>query len=87
MKIKNDEPQDIFIYTKPFSINEDYYVVTSDYLANGGDNCSFFGNPILYETTGVKLRDAIINYCEDLTKNNRHIYPHRINGIRISKTV
>ncbi len=85
MKVKHEEPQDILIYTKPFNINEDYYVITSDYLAMGGDNCSFFGKPISYETTGVKLRDAIIVYCETLTKNNKHIKPFRTGGIEISK--
>ena len=85
MKVENEQPEDVFIYTKPFYINEDYYIVTSDYLAMGGDNCSFFGKPILYETTGVKLRDAIITYCETLTKNNKRIKPYRVGGIRISK--
>lgn len=39
-------------------------ILTSDYLAQGGDNMSFFLNPVKYETTGIKLRDAIIEYCK-----------------------
>lgn len=38
-------------------------ILTSDYLAQGGDNMNFFLNPVKYETTGIKLRDAIIAYC------------------------
>lgn len=38
-------------------------VLTSDYLANGGDNMKFFLNPIKYDKVGIKLRDAIIQYC------------------------
>ena len=38
-------------------------ILTSDYLAQGGDNMIFFLNPVKYETTGIKLRDAIIEYC------------------------
>lgn len=45
------------------SLNATYKVVTSDYLANGGDNMAFFLNPIKTEKVGIKLRDAIIQYC------------------------
>ena len=37
-------------------------VLTSDYLANGGDKMSFFQDK-QQTMVGVKLRDAIINYC------------------------
>jgi 2',3'-cyclic-nucleotide 2'-phosphodiesterase (5'-nucleotidase family) len=43
--------------------NENVKILTSDYLANGGDNMTFFLNPINYEKVGIKLRDAIIQYC------------------------
>ena len=85
MTVKNNEADEIIISDKPFNMSDDYYVVTTDYLAMGGDNCSFFGKPISYETTGTKLRDAIISYCETLTKNNVHIKPQHIGRIRISK--
>lgn len=44
--------------------NDVVKIITSDYLAQGGDNMSFFLNPVKYETTGIKLRDAIIEYCK-----------------------
>ena len=37
-------------------------VLTSDYLANGGDKMYFFKDKEQKEV-GIKLRDAIINYC------------------------
>jgi len=40
-----------------------YKVLTSDYLANGGDNMKFFLDPVKIEYSGVKIRDAIIEYC------------------------
>ena len=41
---------------------DDYiYVVTSDYLAEGGDKMSFFMNPEERIRTGIKIRDAIID--------------------------
>ncbi len=85
LTVKEDELSDIKIWGIPFNIKEDYYVVTSDYLAMGGDNCGFFGKPISYETTSLKLRDAIFNHCFALTKINKHIIPDKTIGIRISK--
>ena len=45
-----------------FKNGEKVRVLTSDYLANGGDKMSFFHNK---EQTklGLKLRDVIIDYC------------------------
>ncbi|MBK7667119.1 MAG: 5'-nucleotidase C-terminal domain-containing protein [Sphingobacteriaceae bacterium] len=85
MDLKDKQAENITVYSSPFDINKTYKVVTTDYLAMGGDNCHFFGKPISYETTGVKLRDAIINYCESLTKNNIQIRPLRFGRIKISK--
>ena len=42
-------------------------VLTSDYLANGGDKMSFFKGK-KQKKVGIKLRDAIINYC--ISKEN-----------------
>jgi len=49
-----------------FENNEKVKVITSDYLANGGDKMSFFQNKEQYKV-GLKLRDAIIDHC---TKND-----------------
>ena len=46
-----------------FEENEKVKVLTSDYLANGGDKMSFFQNKEQYKL-GLKLRDAIIDHCE-----------------------
>ena len=45
-----------------FENNEKVKVITSDYLANGGDKMSFFQNKEQYKI-GLKLRDAIIDHC------------------------
>ncbi|MCW3101970.1 MAG: 5-Nucleotidase domain protein [Bacteroidetes bacterium] len=45
-----------------------YKVVTSDYLAAGGDKYDFFKNPVAVDTLNYKLRDAIID-C--MTEENR----------------
>jgi 2',3'-cyclic-nucleotide 2'-phosphodiesterase (5'-nucleotidase family) len=38
-------------------------VLTTDYLANGGDKMNFFKNKV-QKKLNIKLRDAIINYCK-----------------------
>jgi len=45
-----------------FDENKTYRVATSDYLSNGGDHMNFFKNPISTDKTGVKIRDAILDY-------------------------
>jgi len=45
-----------------FDSGEKLKVITSDYLANGGDKMSFFKDKEQIKV-GVKLRDAIIDYC------------------------
>ncbi|MFK7755842.1 MAG: 5'-nucleotidase C-terminal domain-containing protein [Flavobacteriales bacterium] len=42
-----------------------YKVVTSDYLANGGDKMVFFANPLQRESTSLKIRDLIIEHIEE----------------------
>jgi len=52
--------------------NENVVILTTDYLAQGGDNMSFFLNPIKIENTQLKLRDAIIEHClEEHKKGNQ----------------
>jgi 2',3'-cyclic-nucleotide 2'-phosphodiesterase (5'-nucleotidase family) len=40
----------------------DFWIVTSDYLASGGDKMTFFQNPIMLINTGRLLRDEIESY-------------------------
>jgi len=48
-------------------------ILTSDYLANGGDRMNFFLNPINAEPVGIKLRDAIIRFCKEQHKNGNQL--------------
>lgn len=62
-----------------------YTVVTSDYLANGGDNFIFLKDPVLIEKSKLKIREAIINYCIFLTENKKQIVPYTDGRLQISK--
>jgi 2',3'-cyclic-nucleotide 2'-phosphodiesterase (5'-nucleotidase family) len=56
----------------PFDSTRTYKVLTSDYLANGGDSYDFFiGAP--KENTMMKVRDAIINYLIEQTSAGKVI--------------
>ncbi|MDF1675165.1 MAG: 5'-nucleotidase C-terminal domain-containing protein [Vicingaceae bacterium] len=58
-----------------YRTEKEFKILTSDYLSNGGDNMTFFLNPINYEKVGIKLRDAIIQYCAE-----QHAQRKQLNG-------
>ncbi len=69
--LKESKIDRVFIGVKTFQKGRTYHVVTTDYLANGGDQMSFFKNPVSKVHTGIKLRDAIIEHVVML--NNKGI--------------
>ena len=73
MKIKNNMASDVIISDKPFDISKSYWVVTSDYLASGGDNMSFFSNAQKKIMLEKKLRDVIIEYLQEENKKGNTI--------------
>jgi 2',3'-cyclic-nucleotide 2'-phosphodiesterase (5'-nucleotidase family) len=81
--IQNNTPLNIMIHGKPFDINKEYTIITTDYLAHGGDECTFFSDPVLSEQDGSKLRDVIINYCKILSNQNKHITSYIDGRIKI----
>lgn len=85
LTMKGSTPTDITINGKPFDETKDYWVVTSDYLANGGDSYNFFKNAKERKIMNVLLRNVIINYCEDITKLGQTIKPKLDGRIQLSK--
>lgn len=83
MKIKNNMATDIMIGKNPFDISKSYRVATSDYLANGGDNMTFFSRAILKVETGKKLRDAIIEHLKEETQKGNTIKVKKDERIQI----
>ena len=50
-------------FAEKFSLNDSIFLVlTTDYLANGGDKMKFFKDKKQHKV-GIKMRDALINYC------------------------
>lgn len=61
----NDLPAEILIGGKPFEMENTYYVVTSDYLLNGGDRMDFFKKATATYDLDYKLRNVLIDYFKD----------------------
>jgi 2',3'-cyclic-nucleotide 2'-phosphodiesterase (5'-nucleotidase family) len=75
---KTNQPISILIQGKPLDINRTYYVITSDYLANGGDRMDFFKKGTSKYDLNYKLRNILIDYFKEnktisASKDNRII--------------
>lgn len=68
-------PRTVTIQGAPFDSTKTYKVMTSDYLANGGDKMAFLKNPIAIEKTGYLIRDAILDTFTEAQKAGRKISP------------
>lgn len=63
---KDKQPINILVQGKPLEENVIYYVVTSDYLSNGGDNMDFFIQNVERHDLNYKLRNIMIDYFKDV---------------------
>ncbi len=59
---KNGNLQELNIQGKPFDENKKYYIATSDYLADGGDDMGFFSNGLNSVDLNYMIRNAMIDY-------------------------
>jgi len=83
LKIVDKKPVDVFIQGKAFDPQKTYRVLTSDYIAGGGDNALGFKNPIEKKVLGLKVRDALINYVKETQAAGKTLNP-KLDG-RITK--
>lgn len=70
ISLGNGIPAEVMIGGRPFDPAGTYRVVTSDYLAGGGDAMEMFGTDTKRYSSGIKVRDAIIQYLEEAGKHN-----------------
>ncbi|WP_116542942.1 5'-nucleotidase C-terminal domain-containing protein [Pontibacter virosus] len=71
--VANGKAQDIKLKGQPLDPNKSYTLVTSDYLAGGGDKLDMLKNPIKYEKLGLLLRDAIHQHIQQLTAAGKQV--------------
>ena len=62
MEIQGEDPVNIQIGDLPLDTARNYRIITSDYLAGGGDKMKFFVNPLNKQILDRKLRDSIIEF-------------------------
>lgn len=63
---KNNTVKNIMVQGKPLENDKIYYVVTSDYLSNGGDNMNFFKKGVQTFDLDYKLRNILIDYFKEV---------------------
>jgi 2',3'-cyclic-nucleotide 2'-phosphodiesterase (5'-nucleotidase family) len=85
LTIKDNQPIEITIHDQAFDINRNYKVLTSDYLAGGGDSMEFFLQSINYELLGIRVRDAIIEHMQNMHRRGEKISAANDGRIRIIK--
>mgnify|MGYP006151900767 FL=1 len=73
MKISGDNITRCMVNNRTLNPLKKYKVLTTNYLANGGDQMDFFKECNLILNTEFLLRDVIINYIEELGKSNIQI--------------
>ena len=65
INLKSDSNFNIYsaqVGGKNIDENRNYFVATSDYLQQGGDNMNFFSNPVNIYQIDYKIRNALIDY-------------------------
>lgn len=71
--VTDDQVDEVYIQGEPFDDSRNYKVLTSDYLAGGGDDMRFFLDAIEEEVLGKRIRDAIIAHVIALDERGEKI--------------
>jgi 2',3'-cyclic-nucleotide 2'-phosphodiesterase (5'-nucleotidase family) len=85
LEAKGDSITTLLINNQPIEPTKTYRVLTSDYLANGGDGILAFKDAIKKENTNIKVRDAIIEYMRNEQSAGRTLNPMLDGRIKIEK--
>lgn len=83
--IKDDKPEEFLIQGQPIDLNKTYKLVTYDYLANGGDYIDGIQSPIKRVDTPLRVREALIQYVEGITKQGKNINTELDGRVKIIK--
>lgn len=81
--IEGKKAIDISIEGISFDKTKSYTILTSDYMANGGDGGVIFNKAIARTNLNYKLRDALFNYLEKKQKAGESLNPMNDGRIKI----
>lgn len=73
LTIKDQKVISAKINNAPIDTARNYTLMTSDFLANGGDKLTLLSNPVKRTNTGIYIRDVLINYIKSLTDQNKKV--------------
>ena len=73
--IKDSKALNVTINGQPLDRNKSYTLLTSDYMANGGDGGAIFFKSTDRKTYEIKLRDALLIYMEQHSMEGKHLNP------------
>ncbi|OSZ79404.1 hypothetical protein CAP35_14445 [Chitinophagaceae bacterium IBVUCB1] len=82
--IKEGKAINIQINGKPIDENATYIIATNDYLATGGDKCSFL-IPLKATPCNLFIRDVLIDYVKALQKANKPLHPYIEKRVRYAE--
>ncbi|RXK62569.1 hypothetical protein ESA94_06105 [Lacibacter luteus] len=72
MVIKKGKAENILIGGKTLDLSATYTIANSDYVANGGDNSEML-KAIPQMNKGILLRDALIEYVQEFSKQGKPV--------------
>jgi 2',3'-cyclic-nucleotide 2'-phosphodiesterase (5'-nucleotidase family) len=84
-EIAEKKPRNVLVHQLPLDTNKTYTIVTSDYLASGGDYFFTVAAPKNITQTNLLLRDILIESCKELTSQNKPIAAKPDGRISIAK--
>lgn len=73
LTIENRKVKNVTINGKPINDNQIYKIVTLDYLADGNNGMEAFKRAVESINTGVTLRDVVIDYVKEQTRQGKAI--------------
>ncbi|GAB3642271.1 5'-nucleotidase C-terminal domain-containing protein [Spirosoma arcticum] len=75
-KLRDSKAQSVtFTNGRTLQPDQTYTIVTSDYVADGGDNAGFLRNPVKRENINYLMRDALIDYFRQQGKSGQPLTP------------
>lgn len=71
--ISGEKAKDVMVADNKLLPDTKYWLVTNDYIANGGDEMEFFKKSIETINSGLKIRDVIISNMEGKQKKGERL--------------
>lgn len=85
LEIADRKVKSVTVSGKPIDDNKIYHIVTLDYLADGNDNMAAFKNALKSENSGITLRDIMIDYVKEQTRQGNQVESRLDGRITITK--